>query len=253
MKIVVLGGTGLIGAKVVHNVAELGHEAVSASRNSGVDTVTGEGLDRVMVGADAVVDVTDAQSLEEVDARAFFGTSTTNVLAAEARAGVGHHVALSVVGADELTASGYFQAKVEQEALVAASPVPHTIVHATPLFEFVERIADESTVDEAVRLASVLFQPMASQDVADALAGLAAGEPGQGVVELAGPEQYRLDQLVRLQLGRRDGDRRHVVTDPHALFFGSRLAERTLIPEGSALLGQTRFEEWLAEHTPQAQ
>lgn len=249
MKIVVIGATGLIGAKIVTALTALGHETVRASRNTGVNTVTGEGLAEALEGAAVVVDVANAPTFLDVDAAAFFRTSTTNLLAAAQAAGARHHVALSIVGADDLTDSGYFNAKVEQEALIAASELPYTIVHATPFFEFVETIADAATQDNVVRLASVLFQPMAAQDVAKALVDVVTGEPANGIVEIAGPEQYRLDELVRLRLGARR-DARQVVADPRAEFFGAQLRERTLLPADRAILGETRFQDWLQAHTP---
>lgn len=246
MKIVVLGGTGLIGAKTVNILRERGHTVLSASRNSGVDTITGKGLAEALAGAEVVVDVTNSASLEEVVAMDFFTTSTTNVLVAEHVAGVEHHVALSILGADQLTEGGYFRAKLAQERLVREADVPYSIVHATPFFEFVDRIADQATEAEAVRLASVLFQPMAAIDVASAVADVAEAAPTQGVVEIAGPEQFRLDDLVRIALADR-GDPRAVVADAHALYFGAAPGSDTFAPGDRARLGRLRFEQWLRQ------
>ena len=244
MKIVVIGGTGLIGSKVITKLTEHGHEAVSASPNSGVNTLTGEGLAEVLVGADVVIDVSNSPSFEENAVLDFFTTSTTNLLAAEKAAGVSHHVALSVVGTDRLPDSGYFRAKVAQENLIKASGLPYSIVHATQFFEFVKSIADAATDGTTVRLSHALIQPIAADDVATAVARTAVGSPLQGTLEVAGPAQLGLDELVRTGLSLR-GDPREVVVDANAPYFGAVLAERTLVPDADATVFSTTFEEWL--------
>lgn len=244
MRIVVIGGTGLIGSRLVSRLHLQGHDAVPASPASGVDTLTGDGLAEALDGAEVVVDVSNSPSFEDAAVMEFFQTSTRNLLAAEATAGVGHHVALSVVGSERLSESGYFRAKIAQEQLIRDSSVPYSIVHATQFFEFVERIAADATVDEVVRLAPVLIQPMAAEDVAHAVARVAAGAPVGGVVEVAGPGQYRLDELIRQGLHARN-DSREVVADATARYFGAPLRERTLIPGDDARLGETTFEDWL--------
>jgi uncharacterized protein YbjT (DUF2867 family) len=246
MKIVIIGGTGLIGSKVVSRLRGQGHEALPASPDTGVNTLTGEGLDQVLTGAAVVIDVSNSPSFDDAAVLRFFETSTGNLLAAEAAAGVGHHVALSVVGCDRMLESGYFRAKVAQEKLIRNSPIPYSIVRATQFFEFVKRIADEATDGNRVRIAPVLFQPMAAQDVADAVSRVAVGPPLNGVVEVAGPQQFRFDELIRLGLSARH-DRREVVADPHARYFGAEVGERVLVPEGEARLGETRFEDWLGQ------
>jgi len=243
MKIVVIGGTGLIGSKLVAWLLEQGHEAVPASPSLGVNTITGEGVAAAMEGASVVVDVSNSPSFEYGAALEFFQTSTRNLQAAEVAAGVGHHVALSVVGTDRLAESGYFQAKIAQEALIRASSIPYSIVHATQFFEFIKSIADDATDGKTVRLAPVLFQPMASDDVAKAVGRTAVGAPVDGVIEVGGPEQFRLDELIRRFLGSRD-DPREVVADPEALYFGAVLSERTLVPEEGAMFGEIRFDDW---------
>jgi uncharacterized protein YbjT (DUF2867 family) len=244
MKIVVVGGSGLIGSKVVTKLRESGFEAVAASPNSGVNTITGDGLAEVLTGASVVVDVSNSPSFEDAAVLAFFETSTRNLLAAEAAAGVRHHVALSVVGTERLTESGYFRAKIAQEKLIQDNSIPYSIVHATQFFEFMKSIADAATDGDVVRLAPVLVQPMAAEDVAAAVARIAVGAPVNGVVELGGPEQVRLDELVRRYLGARD-DPRSVTADPRARYFGAVLDDRTLVPADGARLGPTRFEDWL--------
>ena len=244
MKIVVIGGTGLVGSKVITKLTEHGHEAVSASPNSGVNTLTGEGLAEVLVGADVVIDVSNSPSFEENAVLDFFTTSTTNLLAAEKAAGVSHHVALSVVGTDRLPDSGYFRAKVAQENLIKASGLPYSIVHATQFFEFVKSIADAATDGTTVRLSHALIQPIAADDVATAVARTAVGSPLQGTLEVAGPAQLGLDELVRTGLSLR-GDPREVVVDANAPYFGAVLAERTLVPDADATVFSTTFEEWL--------
>jgi uncharacterized protein YbjT (DUF2867 family) len=243
MKIVVIGGTGLIGSKLVAKLDEHGHDAVPASPNSGVNTLTGEGLSEVLEGAHVVVDVSNAPDWEDDAVMHFFQTSSRNLLAAEAAAGVGHHVALSVVGTDRLTESGYFRAKMAQERLIEGSSIPYSIVHATQFFEFVKGIADDATDGNTVRLPPALFQPMAADDVASAVARVAVDPPVNGIVEVAGPEQFRLDELVRSVL-KAAGDPREVITDPQAQYFGINPSERTLLPGDDARLAETRFEDW---------
>jgi uncharacterized protein YbjT (DUF2867 family) len=246
MKIVVIGGTGLIGTKLVNQLGEQGHEAVAASPDTGVDTLTGEGLGDVLAGAAVVVDVSNAPAWEDAAVMDFFTTATGNLLAAEAAAGVGHHVALSVVGTERLTESGYFRAKLAQEELIKASSMPYSIVRATQFFEFMERIADDATEGDSVRLPPALIQPMAADDVAAAVGRVAIGAPLNGMVEAGGPEELRLDELIRGVLARRD-DPREVVTDPQARYFGINPTERTLLPDAGARLAETRFSDWF-EH-----
>jgi uncharacterized protein YbjT (DUF2867 family) len=243
MKVVVIGGTGLIGSKVVARLGEHGHQAVAAAPNTGVNTLTGEGLAEALDGADVVVDVSNSPSFEDAPVLEFFETSTRNLLAAEAAAGVGHHVALSVVGTERLQQSGYFRAKSAQEKLIESSSLPYSIVHATQFFEFVRSIADEATVDGTVHLAPVLFQPIASDDVAQAVAKVAVGSPLGGTLEVAGPERVRFDEFFRDVLTGWD-DAREVVADPHARYFGAELAERTLVPGDDAVLGEIRYRDW---------
>ena len=243
MKIVVIGGTGLIGSKVVTKLGEHGHEAVAAAPNTGVNTLTGEGLAEALAGASVVIDVSNSPSWEDAAVMDFFQTSTRNVLAAEATAGIGHHVALSVVGTERLPDSGYLRAKVAQERLIENSSIPYSRVHATQFFEFVAGIADGATEGDTVRMAPVLFQPIAGDDVAAAVCRVAVGSPLNGRVEVAGPEQYRMDEFFRKVLADLN-DPREVVTDEHARYFGSELSERSLVPLGEATLGETRYAEW---------
>jgi uncharacterized protein YbjT (DUF2867 family) len=244
MKIVVIGGSGLIGKKLVNNLRQKGHEVVAASPSSGVNTLTGEGLAEALAGAQAVVDVANSPSFEDTAVLNFFETSGRNLLAAEATAGVGHHIALSVVGADRLPASGYLRAKMAQENLIKASPIPYTIVRATQFFEFVGAIAQSATDGQTVRLPPALMQPIASDDVAAALADVVVEEPLNGTFELAGPEPIRQDELVRRFLSA-NGDTRKVTTDIHALYFGTELNDQSLTPGDNPRLGPTRFEDWL--------
>jgi uncharacterized protein YbjT (DUF2867 family) len=248
-KVVVIGGTGLIGSKVVARLAEHGHEAIAASPNSGVNTLTGQGLAEVLAGAQ-VVDVSNSPSLEDKAALEFFTTSTRNLLEAEQTAGVGHHVALSVVGTERLPESGYFRAKLAQETLIRESGIPYSIVHATQFFEFVKNIADSATDGNTVRLSHALIQPIAADAVAGAVARTAVGEPINGTIEIAGPEQFGLDELIRKGLRFR-GDPREVVADPQARYFGAVPGERTLLPGADALILDPRFEDWLVETAPQ--
>ena len=246
MKIVVIGGTGLIGSKVVNKLTQHGHEAVAASPKSGVNTLTSEGLAGVLEGAAVTVDVSNSPSFEDNAVLEFFQRSTRNLLAAEGAAGVGHHVALSVVGSERLTESGYFRAKIAQEQLIKESAIPFSIVRATQFFEFVTSIADDATDGNTVHLAPVLIQPIAAEDVASAVARTAVGAPVNGIVEVAGPEQFRLDEFVRLGLSARH-DPREVVTDSHARYYGLELGERSLVPDDGAFVFETRFEDWLAQ------
>jgi uncharacterized protein YbjT (DUF2867 family) len=251
MKVVIIGGTGLIGSKLVTRLREQGHEAVPASPDSGVNTLTGEGLAEVLAGAAVVVDVSNSPSFEDAAVLKFFETSTTNLLAAEAAAGVGHHVAMSVVGSDRAPDSGYLRAKIAQEKLIRSSSIPYSIVRSTQFFEFLKRIADEATDGNTVRIAPVLFQPIAADDVAKAVAQVAVSAPVNGIVEIAGPQQFRFDEFIRLGLAARR-DPRVVVADPHAHYFGAELGERTLVPGADARLGEIRIEEWLGQSAPQA-
>jgi uncharacterized protein YbjT (DUF2867 family) len=250
VKIVVIGGSGLIGSKLVTKLREHGHEAVAASPNSGVNTVTGEGLAEVLKGGPVVVDVSNAPSWEDNAVMKFFETSTRNLLTCEAAAGVGHHVALSVVGTERLLESGYFRAKIAQENLIKSSSIPYSIVRATQFFEFINGIADLSTEGNTVRLPSALIQPMAAEDVASGVCLIALGSPLNGTVELGGPEKFRLDELVRRALAARK-DPREVVADPQARYYGIKVSETTLIPGGDARLGETHFETWLSQSANQ--
>jgi uncharacterized protein YbjT (DUF2867 family) len=249
MKIVVIGGTGLIGSKVVANLAAHGHHAVPASPDTGVNTLTGEGLTEAFTGADVVVDVSNSPSFEDTAVLDFFDTSTRNILGAEAAAGVGHHVALSVVGTERLTESGYMRAKIAQERLIKNSSIPYTIVHATQFFEFAARIADEASDGDTARVPPVLIQPMAADDVAAAVCNVALAAPLNNTIEIAGPEPLRFEDFVREGL-RSAGDQRVVVADPQARYFGARLTERTLLPGDGAQLGPTRFGDWLSHRAP---
>jgi uncharacterized protein YbjT (DUF2867 family) len=246
MKIVVIGGTGLIGSKLVRKLREHGHQVVPASPDTGVNTLTGEGLSQALASAAVVVDVSNSPSFEDAAVLKFFETSTGNLLAAEAAAGVGHHVALSVVGTERLSESGYMRAKLAQEKLIRSSSIPYSIVHATQFFEFIKRIADEATDGNTVRLAPVLIQPMAAEDVASALARISVGPPVNGIVEVAGPQQFRLDELIRRFLSESD-DPREVIIDPHARYYGAELGERTLVPGDDARLAETCFDDWLSQ------
>ncbi len=250
MKIVVIGGTGLIGSKLVNKLREDGHEAVAAAPNTGVNTITGEGLAEVLKGASAVVDVSNSPDWEDAAVLKFFETSTRNLLTNEAAAGVRHHVALSVVGTDRLSESGYFRAKIAQEKLIRESSIPYSIVRATQFFEFLKGLADISMVDGKVHLPHVLFQPMSADDVASGVGRVAASQPVNGIIEIGGPEQFRVDELVRRRLASLK-DSREVITDPNALYSGAKLSERTLVPDNIARLGETRFETWLTQPAAQ--
>ncbi len=251
MKIVVIGGSGLIGSKLVPKLRAHGQEAVAASPNSGVNTLTGEGLAEELRGASVVVDVSNAPSWEDAAVMNFFETSTGNLLAYEAAAGVAHHVALSVVGSERLLESGYFRAKIAQENLIEGSSISYSIVRATQFFEFAKGIADFSTEGNKVRLPSALIQPMAADDVASAVGRIATGSPLDGTVEVGGPEKFRIDELVRRYLAARN-DPREVFADPHARYYGIELSETTLLPGDDAQLGVTRFETWLTQPAAKA-
>jgi uncharacterized protein YbjT (DUF2867 family) len=246
MKIVVIGGTGLIGSKLVNKLHVHGHETVPASPDSGVNTVTGEGLAEVLRGASVVVDVSNSPSWEDAEVLKFFETSTRNLLTHEATAGVRHHVALSVVGTDRMPESGYMRAKMAQEKLIQQSSIPYSIVHATQFFEFLKGLADISVVDGKVHLPHVLFQPMSADDVASGVAKVAEGQPVNGMVEIAGPEQFRVDDLVRRRLVAMR-DPREVIADPNARYGGAKISERTLLPGNNARLGDSTFEAWLKQ------
>jgi uncharacterized protein YbjT (DUF2867 family) len=248
MKIVVIGGSGLIGKKLIPLLRERGHEAVSASPSSGVNTVTGEGLADALTSAEVVVDVSNAPSWEDAAVMTFFDASTRNLRSAEAKAGVRHHVALSVVGTDRLQESGYFRAKLVQEKLIAASDIPYTIVRATQFFEFIGGIAQASTAGQVVRLPSALMQPMSADDVATALADYTIGPPLNRIVEIAGPEAMGIDEAVRRYLTATD-DARRVITDASAPYYGVKVSERSLLPDNVARLGTTPLDEWLGQLT----
>ena len=250
MKIVVIGGTGLIGSKVVEKLRAHGHEAVAAAPNTGVNTLTGEGLADVLKNASVVVDVSNSPSFEEKAVMAFFKTSTGNLLKFEATAGVGHHVALSVVGSERLAESAYMRAKIAQEKLIKESSIPYSIVHATQFFEFAKRIADEATDGNSVHLPPVLFQPIAANDVASAVARVAVGSPLNGTIEIGGPEQFRFDDFIQKGLSARN-DPREVIADPHARYYGALLSEGSLIPGDGAQLGGIRFADWLKSSASQ--
>jgi uncharacterized protein YbjT (DUF2867 family) len=248
MHIVVIGGTGLIGSKLVERLRDAGHNAVPASPDTGVDTYTGEGLEQTLEGAQVVVDVSNAPVWDDEAVLDFFQTTTRNILAVETSAGVSHHVVLSIVGTDRLPDSGYFRAKLAQEEAVKAASVPYTILRATQFFEFLGRIADSSTEGDTVHLPPVLVQPEAADDVAAALADVAVGAPVNGIVELAGPEAFRFDELARRVLRARN-DPRRVTVDVHARYFGAKLDEQSLTPGDNARIAPTRFEDWLREST----
>jgi uncharacterized protein YbjT (DUF2867 family) len=249
VKVVVIGGTGLIGSRVVTRLREGGHDAAPASPDTGVNTLTGQGLQDVLQGASVVVDVSNSPSFEETAVMNFFTTSTRNLLRYAAAAGVRHYVALSVVGTERIPDSPYLRAKNAQESLITSGGIPYSIVHATQFFEFMKRIADEATDGTTVRLPPVLIQPMAADDVAAAVARTAVSAPLNGIVEVAGPEQFRFDELIRQDLRERH-DSRTVVSDPHARYFGAELGERSLVPGNDARLGDIRLEHWthLARH-----
>jgi uncharacterized protein YbjT (DUF2867 family) len=246
MKIVVIGGTGLIGAKLVNQLLQHGHEAVPASPGTGVNTLTGEGLSQALSGAAVVVDVSNSPSFEEKTAMNFFETSTRNLLAAEATAGVGHHIALSPVGTERLSESPYFRGKIVQEYLVAHSGIPWSIVHATQFFESLENIVIGAAGGSTVRLAPVAFRPMAADDVVKVVGRVSVGTPLNRMIEAAGPEEFRLDELFRDWLGDREQPQ-EVIADPEARYFGALLKERTLVPDEGARRGEIRLDEWRAQ------
>src|SRR5262245_18640819 len=256
MKIVVIGGTGLIGSKAVNILRQRGHEVVAASPSSGVNTLTGEGLAEALKGAQVVIDVANSPSFEDKPALEFFETSGRNLLGAEKSAGVKHHVALSVVGTDRLTGSGpgslsgYFRAKLAQENLIKASGTPFTIIHATQFFEFAKNIAQSGTDSSTVRLSSVLMQPMAADDVAAAVAEAALGQPVNGMIEVAGPDQIRQDELVRQYLTA-TGDTRKVITDANAGYYGIAVNDESLVPGDGARLGKIHYKDWLKRSSAQ--
>ncbi len=244
MKIVVIGGSGLIGTKLVDRLRAKGHEVVAASLDSGVNTVTGEGLAEAVAGAQVVVDLANSPSFEDKAALEFFETAGRNLLAAEATAGVGHHLALSVVGADRLPESGYLRAKMAQENLIKASGIPYTIVRSTQFLEFIGRIVESGVDGDVIRLSPALLQPIASDDVADAMADATLSAPVNGTIEIAGPEAWPLDKLARKFLNAK-GDRREVIADVHARYYGTELDDRSLTPGDHPRLGSIRFEDWL--------
>ncbi len=248
MKIVVIGGTGLIGSKTVTKLRERGHQSLAAAPNTGVDTITGNGLAEAMAGAEVVIDVSNSPSMEDRAAMDFFQTSSRNISQAEQEAGVDHHVALSVVGTDRLQDSGYFRAKLAQEQLVRKAPTPYSLIHATQFFEFIRSIADVATNGGAVRLAPVGFQPIAADDVANALVDVALGDPINGMTEIAGPETFSLDEAVERVLNH-DHDPRQVIADPSARYYGVLVSEATLTPGPDARLGRTTLDWWL-DHVP---
>jgi uncharacterized protein YbjT (DUF2867 family) len=243
MKIVVIGGTGLIGSKLIANLTAQGHEAVPASPNTGVNTLTGEGLAEVLSGASVVIDVSNSPSFEDEAVLNFFETSTGNLLAAEEEAGVGHHVALSIVGVERPPERGYFRAKIAQESLIEKSPIPYSIVHATQFFEFTKAIADEATTDGKVGMPPVFYQPIAADDVAEQVARVATAPPLNGRVEIAGPDRYRMDEFFREALAIRN-DSREVIADPDAHYFGAPVEEFSLVPLGDATLGKVHYDTW---------
>lgn len=250
MKIAVIGGTGLIGSKLVKKLRDKGEEVVAAAPATGVNTLTGEGLADALKGVSVTIDVTNSPSWEDAAVMRFFETSTRNLLKYGADAGVRHHVALSVVGTDRMLESGFFRAKLSQENLIKAASIPYSIIRATQFFEFIERIADLSMEGNSVHLPTVLFQPMAADDVASALAETAGKSPVNTTREIGGPEQFRLDETVRRSLAARK-DPRKVISDPHARYYGIQVSERTLVPSDDAQLGHTRLEDWLKQSTKQ--
>ncbi|TDD49780.1 SDR family oxidoreductase [Kribbella antibiotica] len=246
MKVVVIGGTGLIGSKVVRRLEVHGHKAVAAAPNTGVNSLTGEGLDEVLTGASVVIDLSNSPSFEDQAVLDFFRTATSNVLAAEKKAGVGHHVALSIVGTERSPQIGYFRAKIAQEELIEASGIPFSLVHATQFFEFVKAIADTSVVDGVVRIQPVDFQPIAGDDVADQVAKVAVGEPLNARVDIAGPDKSRMDEFFRKALAELN-DPREVVTDPEAQYYGAVVSEDALVPTGDAVLGRIHYADWVKQ------
>jgi uncharacterized protein YbjT (DUF2867 family) len=245
MKIVVIGGHGRVGSKIVEQLGAHGHDAVAADLNTGVNTITGEGLAEAFAGADVVIDVSNSPSFEDAAVMEFFTTSTTNVLAAEQVAGIRHHVIFSIVGADRLPESGYLRAKVAQEKLIADSPVPYSIIRSTQFYEFVDSIADAATEGDTVRVPDARIQPIAADDAARAVGRIAVGTPVNGVVEIGGPEALGFDELIRIGLSAHD-DPRTVVVDPDAQYFGTTLEDTSLLPGDGAQLAETRYRDWLS-------
>ena len=250
MKIVVIGGSGLIGSKLVNILRQRGHEAIAASPASGVNTLTGQGLAEVLAGTQVVVDVANSPSFEDKAVLEFFETSGRNLLAAEAAAGVTHHIALSVVGTDKLVESGYFRGKIAQEKLIRAASVPYTIVHSTQFHEFMAGIAQSGTVGQMVHLSPAYVQPIASDDVADVMAEVALAAPVNGTIEIGGPEKVRLTEIIT-RLFKATNDPRQVVADPHARYFGVELEDNSLVTGPNARLGRIRFDDWLSRQPPQ--
>jgi uncharacterized protein YbjT (DUF2867 family) len=250
MKIVVIGGTGLIGSRLVSTLRSTGHEVLPASPDSGVNTITGEGVDAALAGAQVVVDVSNSPSFDDAAVLKFFETSSTNLLAAEQRAGVRHHVILSIVGTDRVPQSGYLRAKLAQENLIKKSGMPYSILRSTQFFEFIARIAQSGANGASVRVSGAMFQPILSSDVVAALADITVGAPLNGTVEVGGPEQFRMDDLVRRVL-RANGDQRKVILDSHARYFGAELDDASLVAGPGARVGSMRFEQWLQDSAPQ--
>jgi len=246
MKIVVIGGSGLIGSKLVSSLEKLGHEVIAASPQSGVNTITGEGLADALTGADVVVDVANSPSFEDNAVMEFFQTSGKNLLAAEAIAGVKHHVALSVVGTERLQGSGYFRAKLAQEKLIKESGIPYSLLHSTQFFEFVGGIVQSGTVGDTIHMSPANIQPIASDDVVAAMTSITIGLPFNGTIEVAGPEKIRLNELVQKYLGLK-GDNREVIADTHAPYFGVEINDQSLTPADNARLGSIRYDEWIAQ------
>ena len=250
MKIVVIGGTGLIGSRLVSTLRSRGHEVLPASPDSGVNTITGEGVDAALAGAQVVVDVSNSPSFDDAAVLKFFETSSSNLLAAEQRAGVRHHVILSIVGTDRVPQSGYLRAKLAQENLIRKSGMPYSILRSTQFFEFIARIAQSGANGSSVRVSGAMFQPILSSDVVAALADITVGAPLNGTVEVGGPEQFRMDELVRRVL-RANGDQREVILDSHARYFGAELNDASLVAGPGARVGSMHFEQWLKDSAPQ--
>lgn len=250
MKIVVIGGTGLIGSKTVERLRKKGHDVLAASPNSGVDTITGTGLGEALAGARVVLDLANSPSFEDKAVLEFFQTAGRNLLRAGAAAGVEHHVALSIVGMERLQGSGYMRAKMAQEELIKSSGIPYTIVHSTQFFEFMDGIAQSGTIGQTVHLSPAYVQPIASDDVADVMAEVALAAPANGTIEIGGPEKVRLNEIVARLLSVKS-DPRQVVADPHAPYFGVELKDESLVPSSNARLGRIRFNEWLGKYPPQ--
>jgi uncharacterized protein YbjT (DUF2867 family) len=251
MKIVVIGGTGLIGSKVVEKLKQKGHEAIAAAPNTGINTITGEGLKEAMAGTQVVIDLANSPSFEDKAVLEFFETSGRNLLPAEAAAGVRHHVALSIVGTDRMPDNGYFRAKVAQEKLIEASGIPYTIIRSTQFLDFLGRIADSGADGKVIRISPGLFQPIAAEDVAAIVADVALAAPRNGIVEIAGPERAPFNEIVARYL-KAVGDPREVVSDAEARYWGGRVEERSLVPLGEARLGRIGFDEWLRQSQARA-